>query len=81
MVKVSMTYNPFKSVSGWLLLLHGFLGLITVRADPVPTSVQYDPHFIGWFIGPTTSESFSLCIQSCSRVPNHDTNPAVKPRH
>ncbi|PLB39769.1 uncharacterized protein BDW47DRAFT_102376 [Aspergillus candidus] len=54
-----MASSPFKSVSGWLLFLHGFLVSITVRADPVPTSVQYDPHFIGWFIGPTTTQALT----------------------
>lgn len=63
MVDLSMRSNPFKSASAWLLFLHGILGPIAARAEPepspVPTSIQYDPHFIGWFIGPATSESFS----------------------
>lgn len=49
------------AMSGPILLLgllwfHGVLGQSTPVTTPVNTLIQNDPHFIGWYVGPTSGE-------------------------
>lgn len=54
-----MTLPSFAPLSAWLMLLSGILGSNGVlgQSTAVSTSLQYDPHFMGWYIGPATSEN------------------------
>jgi hypothetical protein len=63
------SFSPF---TGWLTVFYlvrwstGALG-----ADAVPTSVQNDPHFMGWYIAPTTSKQTDSARQGMLNGADH----------